>query len=316
MWHRTIRIACLLVGASLGLAGPPASAQMPPEVAAGIRALGRGIDPPRTFTIYEPFHNETDPYAGVHVERNAKYGPDPRHALDIFTPADASMRSRPVLVFLHGGGFVGGDKRVVPAIYDNIGVWAARNGMVGVNITYRLAPAHRWPAGAEDTAAALKWLRENISARGGDSMRIFLAGHSAGAVHIADYIAVTRFHPEPRRPGIRGAILISGIFDVARFPAYPFMRAYYGDDALKYTERSSQRGLLESGIPLLVAYAELDPPDFVRESQALNGALCAARRCPRFVEFSGHNHMSEVFAINTSDTAISDILLDFIKKLN
>ena len=61
----------------------------------------------------------------------------------------ARAASRPVLVFVHGGGFTGGNKSTPGSpFYDNVPLWAARNGLVGVNITYRLAPQHPWPAGA------------------------------------------------------------------------------------------------------------------------------------------------------------------------
>lgn len=51
----------------------------------------------------------------------------------------------------------------------------------GVNMTYRLAPRHTWPAAQEDIAAAVRWVRQNIASQGGDPRRIFLMGHSAGA---------------------------------------------------------------------------------------------------------------------------------------
>jgi hypothetical protein len=87
-------------------------------------------------------------------------------------------------VFVHGGGFVAGDKAYPGApAYDLVGAWAVRHGWVGVNITYRYAPEVKWPAGAEDVAAAVAWIRENIAAYGGDPGRIVVMGNSAGAVH-------------------------------------------------------------------------------------------------------------------------------------
>jgi acetyl esterase/lipase len=307
---------CLLAAALLIVATPHASAQVPPEVSERLRAIGRVIDPARTFAIYEPFHTEKEPYVGVKIVRDLKYGPDQRNALDVFMPANTNSGLRPVLMFLHGGLFVGGNKRVVPAIYDNIGVWAVRNGMIGVNIIYRLAPAYKWPTGAQDTAAAVKWLTDNIAAYGGDPSRIFLAGHSAGATHVADYITLPQFHPGPAGPGIKGAILISGIFDLARFPTDLAIRAYYGEDASKYAQRSPQAGLLTTAVPLILAYAELDPPEYATESKVLNEALCKVGRCPRLIEFAGHNHMSEIFSINTKDTQVSDVVLKFVKGLD
>ncbi|MEX0590578.1 MAG: alpha/beta hydrolase, partial [Xanthobacteraceae bacterium] len=151
--------------------------RMPADVAGKIRAIGAVIDPPATAAIYAPLH-EREPYAGVKIVRDAKYGADERQALDVFTPEGASG-PRPVFMFVHGGGYTAGHKREGDNFfYDNIMLWAARNGMVGVNATHRLAPAHPWPAGAADVGAAVQWVRENIARHGGDAKRLFLAGHS------------------------------------------------------------------------------------------------------------------------------------------
>jgi len=314
MIDRSLRSACLLAAALLLLAAP-AFAQVPPDVAEKLRELGRGILVPQTLAIYAPFHTEKEPYAGVKIVRDAKYGTEERQALDVFVPENMSGGPRPVLIFVHGGAFVAGNKKGPPGTfyYDNLGVWAVRNGMVAVNITYRLAPANKWPAGAQDTATAVKWVIDNIASHGGDPARIFLAGHSAGAVHVADYLAFPQFHAGPSGPGIKGAILISGVFDVARFPAGPPNKAYYGEDVSKYAERSPQPGLLKTTVPLLVAYAELDPPEFVVESKALNEALCKAERCPRLIELAKHSHMSETLSINTGDTLLVGPIAEFVK---
>ena len=58
-------------------------------------------------------------------------------------------------------------------------LWVIKNGFVGVNTTYRLAPHFPLPAGPEDMAAAVRWVTDNIASRGGDPVRIYLMGHSA-----------------------------------------------------------------------------------------------------------------------------------------
>ena len=106
----------------------------------------------------------------------------------------------PVLVFVHGGGFVMGDKGAPDApFYNNVGLWAARSGCIGVTMTYRLAPAAPWPAGSEDVGAAVQFLHEAVERWGGDPKSIFLMGQSAGAVHVAGYVAEPRLHVVPER---------------------------------------------------------------------------------------------------------------------
>ena len=75
-------------------------------------------------------------------------------------PEAPAAGPRPVLMFVHGGAFVGGGRRGPGGspFYDNIMLFAARNGIVGVNTTYRLAPQNRWPAGAQDVGSAVRWV--------------------------------------------------------------------------------------------------------------------------------------------------------------
>ena len=295
------------------MSGEAQTAGMPAHVEQKLREMGRVIDPPGTGRLYGPLH-EREPYAGVTIARDIKYGSDARQALDVFTLEPGASGARPVLMFVHGGAFIAGNKKGPPGsfYYDNIGVWAVRRGLVGVNLTYRLAPAHTWPTGAEDVASALRWVVQNIARHGGDPRQIFLSGHSAGAVHVADYLALPRLHVDPTDAGVKGAILISGLFDVARFPAGAGNKAYYGEDTSKYAERSSQPGLLRTSVPLLIVYGELDPASFELEATSLTDALCKVQRCPRLVRLARHSHMSEIYSINTADTELSNEIANFV----
>ena len=166
--NRIVTAALAAVGA---LACSQAMAQMPADIAEKIAAIGRVVDPAKTGEIYTPLH-EKEPYSGIKVARDVKYGPDPRNLVDIFT-AEAATGARPVLMFVHGGGLIRGSKRTPgSAFYDNVMLWAARNGMVGVNVEYRLAPAHPWPAGTQDMGTAVRFVAENAATYGADPNRI------------------------------------------------------------------------------------------------------------------------------------------------
>ena len=82
------------------------------------------------------------PKQGVTITRDVAYGSHPRHRLDVFHPAGAADRKNaaPVVIFMHGGAFVRGDKRASSEVYDNLLIWFAHHGYVGVNIEFRLAP--------------------------------------------------------------------------------------------------------------------------------------------------------------------------------
>ena len=131
-----------LLAAMAVLLASTASAQQAPmseDLVWKLLEIGRVVDPARTAALYAPLQQK-EPYAGVKVERDVKYGPADRNLLDVFTP-ETNASARPVLIFIHGGGFVAGNKRNPGSpFYDNIMLWAVKNGFVGVNATYRLAP--------------------------------------------------------------------------------------------------------------------------------------------------------------------------------
>jgi acetyl esterase/lipase len=290
----------------------PASGRMPADIAAKVRAIGPVIDPPATAAVYAPLHPR-EPYAGVKVTRDINYGGDERHALDVFTP-EGTAAPRPVLIFIHGGGYTGGHKRDGDNFfYDNVMLWAVRHGMVGVNATYRLAPRGAWPAGAEDVGAAVRWTLDNIAKHGGDPRRIFLAGHSAGGTHVATYAAQERFHA-PGGHSLAGLILLSGNYDLSRVPADERYSAYFGPDQSKYAERSPFAGLLKTDVPIFAAYGELEPPFLFEQSKNLISALEKAGRNMTAAYLPNHSHISITYHINTNDTELTDAMLEFIRR--
>ncbi|KWV60786.1 esterase [Bradyrhizobium macuxiense] len=311
-----MRLALSALAAAVMIASPGlAQSPMPEDLAWKLLELGRVVDPPRTAALYAPLQPK-EPYQDVKAERDVKYGPADRHLLDVFTPETAASSPRPVLIFIHGGGFVAGSKRSPGSpFYDNIMLWAVKNGFVGVNATYRLAPAFPWPAGAEDMGAIVQWVSEKIGERGGDPARIFLMGHSAGAIHVASYVSHPEFH-KVKGGGLAGAIMVSGIYDLTASPAGDAELAYYGSDPSRYAERSSLQGLVASSIPLLITAAELDPPRFVEQFELLKQATCKRENgCARTFMLPEHSHMSEVYSINTPDTRLTNEVLEFVKSV-
>jgi triacylglycerol lipase len=284
--------------------------QIPESIRDALSRMGKVVNPPSTAEIYAPV-NEHEPYAGLCVERDVPYGPHARQLLDIFT-LDTADAVRPILLFIHGGAFTKGDRRIGNSpFHDNIAIWAARHGLIGVNMTYRLAPEYDWPAAQYDIRQALEWLWKHASEWGGDANQIILMGHSAGAAHVAQYLAFPKFHTS-HGPAIGGAAMLSGIYDPSTAECNPPLRAYFGDDALQYPEMSTLSGLALSDIPQLYAFAELDPDDFIKQAQQLGRSLRKSGRDQVIYELKEHSHMSEIFAINTRDHSFTDVLSKFI----
>ncbi|HWU02683.1 MAG TPA: alpha/beta hydrolase, partial [Novosphingobium sp.] len=226
--------------------------------------------------------------------------------LDIYAPAGA--QGLPVLLFVHGGGFVMGDKAADGWANGAVGRWAAQMGMVGVVMNYRLAPAHTWPAGAQDVGAAIDWLRAHVGAHGGDPARIVAMGTSAGAVHVAGHLHARPDHGQ----ALRGAVLLSGLYGYT--PLDPKDERYYGGPA-DYAARMPREGVAATTLPLLLACAQYDPPRFQSEFVSLlaerlerHGALPAGHIA------NGHNHYSMAMHIGTSDTRLSGEIAAFVAR--
>lgn len=266
----------------------------------------------QTRNLYIPLH-PVAPFDGVKIHRDIRYGPDERNRLDLFVHGGGTRELQPALIYVHGGGFIGGDKYTPGTpFYDNVGVWAVRHGMAGINITHRLAPQHPWPAVIEDIAAAMQWLRENGDKRGIDAGRVFLMGQSAGAAHVASYIA----HPEiyaPAGHGLAGAVFMSGLYNLTTMQADDLMTAYFGKDPSLYAERSSLKGLKQSSLPIMVVLPEHEVGLF--EDQALEVLAALKERdshLPRFIHLIGHNHLSGILHLGLEGDMLGPRLVEFI----
>ncbi len=285
-----------------------------PALTAKIKDLGRDLTPgllEGSGPLMLPFH-EQEPYQDIVVTRDRTYGTHARHRLDVFQPLTASG-PLPVFVFVHGGGFMRGDKKMPGSPYnDNVPLWAARHGMVGVNITYRYAPEIQWPEGSRDVGDAIAWVRANIAQHGGDPDRIILAGTSAGGTHAASYVTEKDLHVGGSH-GLAGVIFFSGIYDFDRADRSPMQQSYLGDDEKTWGRATSVQGIVDSGVPLLVAVAEVDPVDFQKQAANLIAAYAAKNgKWPRVIQAVGHNHLTLTQHLNTPDTRVGDQVMAFI----
>ena len=112
------------------------------------------------------------------------YGPDEKiNRLDVYRPKAAEGKTIPVIVSIHGGGWVYGDKE----LYQFYCMSLAQRGFAVVNFTYRLAPGHKFPAQLEDTNMVMEWVFAHAGEYGLDTRNIFMVGDSAGA-HLLDSI--------------------------------------------------------------------------------------------------------------------------------
>ena len=252
--------------------------------------------------------------------RDLPYGPDPRQVLDVYAPAPApqSGEGLPILVFVHGGAFVRGDKEQTPYIYANVPAEFAREGYLAFNVEYRLAPGAAWPAGAEDVRDAVQWVARHAERWGGDPRRIFLMGHSAACAHCASAVWDDRVRPDGGLP-VQGLILVSPrvVADVRPDnPNAPGVRAYYGEGAPAHEDRAPIGKVRADAPPTLVALAQYENPllDFYALDLVHRLAQVADRHqgpMPRVIQLMDHNHVSIVAQFNTPCNELGDPIRDW-----
>lgn len=224
---------------------------------------------------------------------------DRRATLDVYLPPRSAAKP-PLLIFVHGGFWLLSDDeyRIGPSIAANL----TRDGVAVALVRYRLAPAHRYPAQAEDVAAAVGHLIKHAGEYGFDPRRVYLAGHSAGG-HLASLVALDRSYL--KRQGsppdaIAGVISISGLYDLA--PSWPVsgnqkqaVEKAFGSDA-KILHQASPIAFARSDAPpflILNAFQEFTglPLDARRFGDALRAA--GAKSVEQLM-FKGADHFSIV----------------------
>jgi acetyl esterase/lipase len=267
---------------------------------------------PAEPTPAEATSDDSNACTGVTFSRGLKYGENDLNVVDVATGEPKEASSRPVLMVVEGKSFAG-DNSVPDAVgqmRDAAICFAARNGMVGVKVTYRLAPANPWPAGAKDVAAAISWVHDNIDLFGGRSDEVVLIGHSAGAFHVASYMA----HPELREPdpGVAGVVLVSGLYSPGA-DASAAEKSYFGDDLSKYKDRSAFPGILSVEAPIVLAWAEADPPGLAAQGEKLKAQLCNAGHCPRTIMLSGSDGLSS--ALDAPNKGLAAPIEELIREL-
>lgn len=141
-----------------------------PTVAWALLALG-GCSPAALLSA-------TVPSDGATVTSNVPYAAGPRHTLDIYHPAHPNG---PLVVFIYGGGWKGGNKDSYPFVARPL----AARGAVVVVPDYRVYPETQFPGFLQDNAAAVAWAIAHAAELGADPLRVFVMGHSAGGYDVA-----------------------------------------------------------------------------------------------------------------------------------
>lgn len=197
---------------------------------------------------------------------------DPRQSFDLYLPVKSFARP-PLLIFVHGGFWLLPDDqyRIGPSLAENL----VKDGVAVALLRYRLAPANRHPAQAEDVAAGVAHLMRNAEKFGYDGKRIFLAGHSAGgqlaSLITLDQRYLSKYGLTP--DSLAGVISFSGLYDLT-----PTWKVSVNQVNATRQTFGIDRAILKRGSP--IAYVRAGAPRFlvVTASQDITGFALDARR--------------------------------------
>jgi acetyl esterase/lipase len=251
-------------------------------------------------------------HVAVERVRDIAYGTaGVRNQLDVYRPRDAALRAAPVLLQIHGGAWVFGekDRQGLPLMNE-----MARRGWVCVAPNYRLSPKATFPDHLIDCKHALAWVREHIADYGGDPDWVAVTGGSAGG-HLATLLALTANDPE-YQPGfeavdtsIQAAVPFYGAYDFLQHNGVDITRAgkpgFVETKVMKCCPREARRAW-ERASPIRWVHADA-PPFFVIHgahdslvwAEGARDFVAALRRASRqpvaYAELPGAQHAFDIF---------------------
>jgi acetyl esterase/lipase len=252
---------------------------------------------------------------GVSFSRSLKYRENDQNVLDVASSDSRGTASQPVLLFVAGESFAGenGVPDFTGPLQDVAMCFAARHGMVGVRMAYPLAPDNPWPGGARDVAAAIAWIRENIDLFGGNRDEVVAIGYSAGASHVASYLA----HPEFQQggPNVAGVVLVSGIYRLGA-DASAAEKAYFGADASQYDDRSAFPGIVRVETPILLAWSVMDSPQVIAQGEKLKEFLCnVPAHCPHIKVLDSREGLHSVFSYDIANDSLAGATIELVREI-
>jgi acetyl esterase/lipase len=262
------------------------------------------------------------------VERNIAYVEprNERQLLDVYAPP--GVAGLPVAVWVHGGGWVRGSKEEVnhkPSAF-------VEKGFVFVPVNYRFLPHVNMETIVGDVAAAVGWVRANISRYGGDPDRIFLMGHSAGA-QLAALLCTDSRYIEARqvpRTSIKGCVPVDGdTYDVPLQVATATARRKglkqppprmghpekFGNLALQRKFSAVNYVARDKGIPPFLILHVADHTDTTAQAYRLWAALDQAGIPARLFGAEDTNHMKLDGDLGLPGDAATKALFDFTDDL-
>lgn len=249
----------------------------------------------------------------VEIISDLPYNPDPATAspyqtLDLYRPV--GLTNYPILLFVHGGAWVSGDKSDVAAVGQTL----AANGIGVAAVNYRLSPAVIHPAHIQDVALAFAWVAEHIADYAGDPTRMIVGGHSAGG-HLTTLLALDPQYLAAVGPyEIFGVISFSGVYMIEDW-IMDYADGAFPDDQLGRYAASPYVHVHTNAPPMLMLVARDDYPQLIGEAKLMVHALEKAKVAVELYTIPNRDHYSVVSMFGTADDTAVTVVLAWLKTL-
>jgi acetyl esterase/lipase len=244
---------------------------------------------------------------------------DDSRRLDVYAPVDGE--DRPVLVWLHGGGWRRGDKAAVQqkpqAFVDK--------GIIFVSVNYRFVPQVTVKEMTGDIAKAIRWVHDNAKDYGGAPDKIFVAGHSAGA-HLSALVCSDGSYLEAEGmdlSAIKGCIPVdTAVYDIPRqlkgvgpLRMGLYTNAFGEDEAIQKQLSPITHVAKDKGVPPFLILHVADRPDATAQSKAFAKALEAAGVRAKLVPGEGKTHATINRELGLPDDEPTRAVFEFLDEI-
>ncbi|MEZ5570614.1 MAG: alpha/beta hydrolase [Halioglobus sp.] len=271
----------------------------------------------------------------VDVIRHLPYGPAGiRNQLDIYRPRSIPQGGCPVLLQIHGGAWMMGDKgsQALPLMYS-----LAKRGWICVAANYRLSPSVSFPTHLLDCKAALCWIREHGEQYGLNTDFVAVTGGSAGG-HLTALMGLTENQPQfqPSNPmtdtSVQACIPFYGIYDfLVRYDQHPNRRIYEGfltgrvlheslkDNPALWDQASPITHIHNNAPPFMVVHGSHDTLAAISEGRVFSNKLKEVSHNPVvYLEMPGAEHGYEVFHSLRTEHTIEGVFafLEWVRARN
>lgn len=262
----------------------------------------------------KPMNTEPLPAETV---KDVAYGENAKQKFDYFLPANRNSNDTKILILIHGGGWIGGDKRDFQQTMDSLRVKLPDYAIF--NINYRLATFqgnNLWPAQMNDVNAAVQYIIDHAHDYNINNRKIVLAGASAGA-HLA-LLQAYSYNTEER---IKAVIDLFGptdmrdLYNNAKDPNFPFLLSMFlggtpDSNARIFDGSSPVNNITASAPPTLILHGTNDRTVPIRQSELLKKELDKKAIKNQYVIYEGAGH--GWYGKNLSDTY--DKMVNFIRQ--